>query len=222
MRWVTEAAPAALIGKPVLVELKEGVETRAALKVLDRDSEGFILRSTAESHEDQRASGSMTVVGELIERIDPNAWNPLQKWIGQAFRRADVATMLGRDPSRMNQQSGHVTFDEDTVFFVKLEKAAGEAGAEYHDEFESPEVFRWTSQNSTTPENKKGREVLEALDTGQRIHLFVRRDRKHPALTYCGLLAPIRHEGSAPMSVWFRLLTPLSPELQRQLGVVDD
>lgn len=76
------------------------------------------------------------------------------------------------------------------AFGIKLEKSAGEAGAEYHDEFQSPSVFRWTSQNSTTPENKRGGEVLQALDTGQRIHLFGRNDRKHPALTYCGLLAP--------------------------------
>jgi hypothetical protein len=35
-------------------------------------------------------------------------------------------------------------------------------------------------------------------------------------VTYWGLLVPLRHEGSMPMSVWLRLLTRLDPQLQRQ------
>ena len=36
--------------------------------------------------------------------------------------------------------------------------------------------------------------------------------------TYLGRVAPLSHEGSEPMLVTFRLLTPLSGELQSRLG----
>lgn len=67
------------------------------------------------------------------------------------------------------------------------------------------------------PDGKKGREIVEALDTGRRIHLFVRRRRQDVTFAYCGLVAPLRHEGSSPMTVWFRVLTLLGPELARRL-----
>ena len=44
-----------------------------------------------------------------------------------------------------------------------------------------------------------------------RLHLW-RPDKSTRDFEYCGLIAPISHEGSRPMQVRFRLLTPLTPE----------
>jgi hypothetical protein len=216
MRWARGQSAAALVGRPVLVELGGPGGGRApALKVLARSGDGYVLRSTAEGYEDIPASSDMTVVAELVGRVDPSHWNPLARWVGQAFRRDAVPGLFDLDQRSTNWQVGHVSLPEDTILFVTLTKEAGRAGEDYVDRFESPEVFHWTSQASTTPEGKKGREIIEALDTGRRFHLFARRHRKD-LVTYCGLLAPLRHEGSMPMTVWFRLLTPLDPQLQRQ------
>ena len=85
-------------------------------------------------------------------------------------------------------------------------------GKDYIDAFESPTTFTWSSQATTSPESKPGREVLDALETGMRLHLWARADKSTRDFEYCGLIAPISHEGSRPMQVRFRLLTPLTPE----------
>jgi hypothetical protein len=72
---------------------------------------------------------------------------------------------------------------------------------------------------STSPERKKGREILDALETGKSIELWMRRKGSDIAFTYLGRVMPISHEGSEPMLVTFRLLTPLTSELQSQLGL---
>jgi hypothetical protein len=127
-----------------------------------------------------------------------------------------VPGLFGLEYNPGNWQSGHVTVTDDTVLFVTLEKETGRSGEQYVDRFESTNTFHWNSQASTSPAGKKGLEIINALDTGQRIHLFVRRRRQQVAFAYCGLVAPLRHEGGRPMNVTFRLLTPLGAELARR------
>jgi hypothetical protein len=90
-------------------------------------------------------------------------------------------------------------------------------GAEYVDHFEDAERFVWSSQTSTSPDGKKGREILDALETGTSIHLWARQKKTDIAFTYCGLVVPILHAGSKPMSVTFRLLTPLTSDVWSRL-----
>ena len=112
---------------------------------------------------------------------------------------------------------GHVSLPGQAILLVTLDKAEM-PGISYVDHFEGPDTMVWSSQASTHPDGKKGREVLESLETGTQLHLWVRRRKADGAFTYCGLVVPVSHEGSKPMSVRFRLLTPLDPELRRRFG----
>lgn len=216
MRWTKRRTVDSLVGHHVLVELDEAGDRHPALKLLEMGAHGFILRSAAEGYADVPASGAMRVVGELVGRVDPAAWDPLGRWLGQDFRREAVPGLLGLKYNLGNWQSGHVSLPDDTILFATLDKEAGRSGEEYVDRFDDADTFHWTSQASTTPEGKKGREILHALDTGRRLHLFTRRRRQEVSFAYCGLVSPLRHEGSKPTTVWFRLLTPLSPSLGRR------
>jgi hypothetical protein len=80
---------------------------------------------------------------------------------------------------------------------------------------EGPDRFVWSSQTSTAPDGKKGREIISALETW--IHLWARQKKTDVAFTYCGLVVPLSHRGARPMSVTFRLLTPLTDEMRRRL-----
>ena len=90
-------------------------------------------------------------------------------------------------------------------------------GSEYVDHFEDERTFVWSSQASTSPDGKKGREILDALETGKAIHLWVRRRKTDVVFFYVGRIVPESHTGSKPMSVRFRLLTPVARELWRRL-----
>jgi hypothetical protein len=91
-------------------------------------------------------------------------------------------------------------------------------GSQYVDHFEGPEEFVWSSQASVGPGHKKGREIIEALETGTQIHLWARRRKSDVAFVYLGLALPLSHTGDRPMSVRFRLLTAMESELTRLFG----
>jgi hypothetical protein len=76
MRWTRKRSVDSLVGQAVLVELEERGERRPALKLLAKDAGDFVLRSTAVGYGDLPASRAMTVVGELVERVDPTPVGP--------------------------------------------------------------------------------------------------------------------------------------------------
>src|SRR5208283_2864277 len=142
---------------------------------------------------------------------------PLASRIGEQFKSSDVPILYGEEYNPGNWRSGHVSLKNHAILFVSLEKRADRT--QYTEHFEGPDVFVWSSQLSTSPERKKGREILDALETGKSIELWMRRKGSDLAFTYLGRVVPLGHEGSEPMLVTFRLLTPLTGELQSRLGV---
>lgn len=90
-------------------------------------------------------------------------------------------------------------------------------GSEYVDHFDGVDTFVWSSQTSTGPAGKKGREILNALDAGTQIHLWARRRKSDVAFVYLGLVTPVSHEGEKPMAVNFNLLTPVEGDIWKRL-----
>ena len=84
----------------------------------------------------------------------------------------------------------------------------------YLDHWIDEHSFHWQSQGSTTPQSKKGKEIIghQALKIG--IHLFVREQKlengKAAPFTYYGPVRYRSHTGSAPMSVVFDLIETTS------------
>jgi hypothetical protein len=143
---------------------------------------------------------------------------PAAKVIGTRVRREDVPPFFGVQFNTGNWQSGHVTaIEDDVVLFVTLTKEANRIEEAYLDQFEDRSTFHWTSQSNTSPEGKKGRELLGSLSSGTRVHLFVRNKRSDRGFIYAGLVTPLRHEGAKPMVVWFRMLTALTDEVAAAL-----
>ncbi len=164
----------------------------------------------------------MRIVARLVRRLEQAEVNSFASRIGVRLQRRGIAELFGSDLTPSFQQSGYASVGPDAVLLVTLEKADMDVGKDYIDAFESPTMFTWSSQSATSPESKRGREVLDALETGMRLHLWVRADRSTREFEYCGLIAPISHEGSRPMQVRFRLLTPLTPEAWARFGSSGD
>lgn len=173
--------------------------------------------STTKLAEFVAGSSEPKPLARLVSRLSQNEMNPLNRHIGETFKRADVAPLYGFEFNRGNWASGHVSLPGYAILFVTLEKQHD--ATPYLDHFESPEVFVWSSQLSTKTDGKKGREILDALETGTAIELWIRRRKADGAFTYLGRVAPLKHEGSQPMSVTFRLLTPVTGDVQMRLGI---
>jgi hypothetical protein len=101
---------------------------------------------------------------------------------------------------------------------VTLEKTQHMAyGAEYEDHFVDPGLFVWSSQTSVGPETKKGREIIDSPGSGTLVHLWTRRRKADVGFTYLGLVVPVDHQGDRPMSVRFRMLTPVEAGVWKRL-----
>jgi len=106
------------------------------------------------------------------------------------------------------------------LLFVTLDKSEGyHDRIAYHDYAISAERFHWQSQNSAGPDTPGGRRYLESATNGWQFQLFV-RPRKGEAYRACGPVSLESAEGDRPMSMVWRLQTPLPARLFREFSVL--
>lgn len=106
------------------------------------------------------------------------------------------------------------------LLFVTLDKSEGyHDRIAYHDYAISAERFHWQSQNSAGPDTPGGRRYLESAINGWQFQLFVRL-RKGEAYRACGPVTLESAEGDRPMSIVWRLHTPLPARLFREFSVL--
>ena len=195
--WIDDGTERDYLGTPVLIKTSHQSRATGALTVLTSETIG------------------QKPVARLVDTLGQADINPLSDHVGDTFKRADIPPLYGLRYNPGNWQSGHVSFPGGAVLLVTLQKRSDTT--QYVDHFEGPDTFVWSSQLSTAPDGKKGREILESLETGTSIELWLRK-RREDLFSYLGRVVPLEHRGSKPMSVTFRLLTPLSGELQSRFG----
>lgn len=215
--WITGGSARDYLGQAVLVETADNSGVAGTLKILRRDGGAYTLESNNPEVSPIEGRSDMRPVARLVSKLDQQDINPLASRIGEQFESMDVPPLYGEVYNPGNWRSGHVSLDKHTILFVTLQKRSDRT--QFAEHFEGPDVFVWSSQLSTKPTGKKGREILESLSTGKSIELWMRRKGNDLAFTYLGRVVPLGHEGSAPMLVTYRLLTPLTGDLQSRLGI---
>ena len=164
----------------------------------ERSSDGYILAPTNRE-----------------EKQGPVLW--------RRYLRAEVPKLFGFDFKGFESQSGIVTRPGLMLFFVTLDKSAMQEPHQYEDKFLSATQFQWQSQNKNKRDSKLGREIAEHEQSGIDVQLFVRPTAKIAGKTqgffYCGKLTFERWEGDKPITVRWRLQTPVPSEMRGQLRV---
>lgn len=139
--------------------------------------------------------------------------------------REDIPPLLGAEYHPTPWRQGFVPLPDRLVLLVTLEKGNMAEGHRYEEQFLSPAEFQWQSQRSTKQSHKRGRVVQDHEALGLPVHLFVRRTGKRGGKAtpfyYCGTVRFERWEGEQPITVWWRLDTPLREGLQQALGLRD-
>ncbi len=217
--WARSVDRRDLVGQRVLVNEHSSQGEAAVLKRLELANGEFSLASDEPSVAPIPGTTDLRVIARLVRRLEQREVNPIAPHIGEAHARRDIQALHGDPDAKTNWQQGHVTLPGQAIMLVTLDKAGMVGGADYHDHFDSVDTFIWSSQASTSPEGKRGREVLEALETATRLHLWARAKKSDREFRYLGLLLPVSHTGSKPMSVTFRLLTPLDDALRSYFKV---
>lgn len=174
--------------------------------VLKAPDGGYILRAQNADYADMEATDNMRTLARLKEVLDP-----LKLAVGQSFMREEIPALFGETFNVGSWNVGHVVLPEKKahVLLVTLNKQGKASEHRYTDYWIDEQTFHWQSQNSTTPESSKGRGIINHERDGWTIHLFVREGKlaggKAASFVYDGPVNYVKHEGSAPMSVVFKL-----------------
>ncbi|MGF1572423.1 MAG: DUF3427 domain-containing protein [Sumerlaeia bacterium] len=105
------------------------------------------------------------------------------------------------------------------LLFVTLSKTADRFSPTtmYEDYAISRELFHWQSQSTTSVGSETGRRYREHEKLGSKVLLLVREEAKRDGLgmafTYLGPVHYVSHEGTRPMSITWRLQTPMPASL---------
>ena len=103
------------------------------------------------------------------------------------------------------------------VFFVTLNKADKDYSPTtmYNDYSINESLFHWQSQSTTAENSRTGQRYIHHKEQGNKVLLFVREfktDRvtgSAEAYTYLGTANYVKHEGSRPMNITWRLDRPI-------------
>ena len=154
--------------------------------------------------------------------IDHRRWPRISGVLGlhAHYTRDQILLALGKGSfeTRAQQREGvlHLPEAKLDVFFVTINKSERDFSPStlYEDYALSDRLFHWQSQSTTSAESSTGRRYINHEKEGYQPLLFVReRNTLANSLTapfqYLGPVKYVRHEGSRPMSIVWRLQNPL-------------
>lgn len=107
------------------------------------------------------------------------------------------------------------------AFFITLNKSEKDYSPStlYEDYAINERLFHWQSQSRTTEESEMGQRYINHLNTGNKIILFVRENKKKDGLvaayTYLGEGEYVSHSGNSPISFVWRLKEEIPAGLMR-------
>ena len=208
LELISPTRAGSLSGRVVAIERQDDSgDNQYLLRVVAKESDGqCVLKANNPAYEDLPATDHMRTLARLRGVIDP-----LDLSVGQAFQREEIPPLFGKTFNPGSWNAGHVTLDDRKahVLLVTLNKQGKSEEHKYLDHWIDDHHFHWQSQNSTTPESKRGQQIIHHETLGIAIHLFVRDSKlaggKAAPFVYHGKATYESHQGSRPMSVVFRL-----------------
>jgi len=212
LEHITTSAAGKISGETLAIEkLDEVGDTQYLLRTVRKSPEGeYVLEAANPEYDD------IVVTPEFIEQLRTFARlkdviSPLEMARGQELLREDIPALFGSVFNPGNWQSGHVFLKEAAahILLVTLNKQGKGESHRYVDHWIDESTFHWQSQNSTTPESKRGRGLINHKSLGLSVHLFIRENKlsngKAAPFIYYGPVEYKSHEGSAPMNIFFQL-----------------
>jgi len=161
--------------------------------------------------------------------LAPRRWPRLSGALGlhAHYTRAQIMLALGKGdfgaPFTHREGVLHLPDRNADAFFVTVNKADKDfsPSTQYEDYALTDEMFHWQSQSTTTPESLTGQRYIRHAEMGYQPLLFVREAKKlanglTAPFQYLGPVEYVRHHGSRPMSIVWRLRHPLPAKNLRQ------
>jgi hypothetical protein len=138
--------------------------------------------------------------------------------------REEIPSQFGLEFNMAIWNSGFVKLPGHLFLLVTLEKEGLDEKFRYQDTFLAADTFQWQSQNRTRQDSPHGQAIHDHSKHGLSVHLFVRRYKRVNAggaapFLYCGDVEFKNWHGNSPITVEWKLQTPVPKTLQDTLAV---
>jgi len=209
-------------GKIIAIERQDvtGDDQYLLRKIQKLGNNKYQLNALNPGYEPLMANDEMSTFARLKQVI-----TPADIHLHREFYKYEVAESFGMEYKEgLWKMSGHVCpkDSDDQFLFVTLSKQSAGAEYSYHDYFIDGSHFHWQSQNRTSPQNEKGKGIIESNNRPGSVYLFVRKfpkiKGKGAPFIFCGAMRYTKHSGSEPIDVDFELESTLTPELYEYFG----
>ena len=143
--------------------------------------------------------------------LDGNAFGDIPISVHSFYSKNDVmAAFQLNNPASMREGVKWFDKEQTDVFFVTLRKSELDftSTTRYDDRFISPTELHWQSQSTTTILSPTGTRYTRGGQNSSNVLLFAREHRSD-LYTCLGLAYYVAHEGERPISIRWRLKTPV-------------
>lgn len=153
---------------------------------------------------------------EQVGLASPAAF-PAPDWpiaLHHRYDRREILTAVGRwsTTAKPDSREGVLRLEADKteLLFVTLDKGERRFSptTSYEDYAISADLFHWQTQSQVRPQSQAGTRYIEQARNGWRFLLFVRAT-VHDVYTYLGPVRYVSHTGERPMSITWRVETPI-------------
>lgn len=115
------------------------------------------------------------------------------------------------------KRPGHI------FLLATLDKSGHGETFQYKDHFIARSVFEWQSQNRTSQASRDGEDIRDHAARDIAVHLFVRSQKKRASggsapFIYCGDVRFLSWEGERPITVRWKLATPVPDGVWELVG----
>jgi SOS-response transcriptional repressor LexA len=204
MELISPSRAGSITGSVVAIERQDDSgDNQYLLRVVTKAANGqYVLKANNPAYADMVATDEMRTLARLRAVVDP-----LDLATGQSFQREEIPALFGESFNPGSWNVGHIVLrDKKThVLLVTLNKQGKADEHKYLDHWIDETQFHWQSQNSTSPDTKRGAEIINHAERGIALHLFVRdgklAGKKAAPFVYHGRVQYQSHQGSEPMSV---------------------
>lgn len=208
LELVSPTRAGSITGSVMAIERQDDSgDNQYLLRVVTKNAAGqYILKANNPDYADLPATDDMRTLARLRAVIDP-----LDLAVGESFAREEIPALFGEVFNPGSWNVGHVVLNDKKahILLVTLNKQGKGAEHRYLDHWIDDQTFHWQTQNSTTPESKRGQEIIHHAERGIAMHLFVRDHKlaagKGAPFVYYGRASYLSHEGTKPMSVKLRV-----------------
>ena len=178
-----------------------------------------LFRATGQQQRFERtATGEYRLV-PLGPRTEPSR-GP-EEW--RQYPREAIPPLFGLAYSAPVWNQGFIFKDNRVILLVTLDKSGKAEQHRYEDRFEAPDRFQWQSQNKQHRGGATEQKLARHIALGIPVHLFVRKapkvDGRAAPFLYCGECEFLDWAGDRPITVRWKLRSPVPERWRGMLGV---